>query len=93
MVLQGILGMLSAINGEQFFLECYTPLGEVIFTHNFQIDIFENNMQGQTFHFGIAQNNSITTLRTLTFRNGEISQYKCRVNLKCPTEWSPTATN
>lgn len=27
---QGILGMLSAIYGQQFFLECYTPLGEVM---------------------------------------------------------------
>ena len=44
MLFQGILGMLSAINGEQFFLECYTPLGEVIFIHTFQSVIFENNI-------------------------------------------------
>ena len=36
-ILQGILGMLSAINGEEFFLECYTPLGEVNFIHAFQL--------------------------------------------------------
>ena len=74
MMFQGILGMLSAINGEQFFLECYTPLGEVIFTHAFQIDIFENYMKGQKFHFGITQKYSITIFSTLTFRNSEISQ-------------------
>ena len=28
--MQGILGMLSAIKGQQFFLECYNPLGEMM---------------------------------------------------------------
>ena len=28
--LQGILGILSAILGNQFFLECYNPLGEIL---------------------------------------------------------------
>ena len=27
---QGILGMLSAILGQQFFLECYNPVGEMM---------------------------------------------------------------
>jgi hypothetical protein len=28
--MQGILGMLSAIFGQQFFLECYNPVGEMM---------------------------------------------------------------
>ena len=28
--IQGILGMLSAILGQQFFFECYDPVGEVM---------------------------------------------------------------
>ena len=28
--LQGVLGLLSAVFGKQFFLECYNPLGEVM---------------------------------------------------------------
>ena len=55
-VLQGILGMLSAINGEQFFLECYTPLGEVIFILTFQPDIFKNYIFGQNFTLIIPLN-------------------------------------
>jgi hypothetical protein len=29
-VIQGILGMLTAIFGQQFFLECYNPVGEMM---------------------------------------------------------------
>ena len=29
-VFQGILGLLSAIFGKQFFLDCYNPLGEMM---------------------------------------------------------------
>ena len=28
--MQGILGMLSAIWGKQFFIECYNPVGEMM---------------------------------------------------------------
>ena len=29
-MMKGILGMLSAILGKQFFIECYNPVGEIM---------------------------------------------------------------
>ena len=79
-ILQGILGMLSAINGEEFFLECYTPLGEVNFIHAFQLH--RNDITLFTVHFYFISSLVNLGLRSYQQVIVELMNYKYPHKLK-----------